>query len=154
MLIHIATFIKPYGIKGNIKLCSHAENNLLLYTNFFYENGEKINMKITQINKQCYIAKIQNVTNRDSAICFNKKKIFILRDSLPILCQSEIYYMDLIEKKVINQNKKFIGKIQNIENYGGGDFITITHQDKIYTCILKNCTISDEYIVVNDNDLI
>ena len=70
MQILIAKITSPHGIKGEVKLISYSENSsdLEKYSSIFakYNKNYKIKL-IINIKRNIYIAKINDINNRNQA---------------------------------------------------------------------------------------
>jgi 16S rRNA processing protein RimM len=127
-LIHVATFGQPQGLKGEIKINFHTSNldSFKRLNLFVMEDGiSKIIFKsFRTIGKKntCFIG---GCNDRDIAENYKGKKVFSLRENLPNINNNEYYVADLIGCKVINTEKKNLGKILDIKNFGADDLMEI-----------------------------
>ena len=126
-LIHIGTFTKPVGLKGEIIIFMLVQD----YTIFTKQNSflfdEKMkNIKISshRIFKKKLIVKINNISSINEVIKYSGKKIFLERKNMPKIKDNEFYSLDLVDCKVYN-GSSLIGKVISIENFGAGDLINI-----------------------------
>lgn len=160
-LVHVGTFGKPQGLKGEIKiniLTSSLESFKLL-KHYFKSNGEsKWNfVSLRKIGKK-NVASLQGCKDRDSALLLKGKYIFSFRENFPKIKENQYYSLDLIDCTVININNKFLGTVIKIENFGAGDLLEIKNQDqkKFYIPIneqnLINVNILKKIITLNPID--
>ena len=145
-LIHVGTFGQPQGLKGDIKiniLTSSLESFKIL-KNYFTEDG-KIIFYFTALRKvgKKNIASLKGCEDRNAALEYKGINIFSSKENFLTISEDEYYVIDLIGCDVFNVEKKSLGTVVDIKNFGAGDLIEITHDNK------KNF-----YIPMNDDNLI
>ena len=145
-LIEIGCFVGVHGIKGQVKLYSFTEipENIFNYKEFFLEKNQKaLKLKLVSKVKQNLICKIENVETRNEAEKYRGLKLFIQKDSLPKLKESEFYHRDLIEFEVYNSKKESFGKIQSFNDFGGGLLIEVKKENKLFYLPIGNNFLED-----------
>lgn len=128
-LIHVATFGQAQGLKGEIKINFHTSSleSFKKLKLFVMEDGiSKIIFKSFRTIGKKNTSFVVGCNNRDVAETYKGKKIFSLRENLPNITNNEYYVADLIGCKVINTEKKNLGKILDIKNFGAGDLMEIS----------------------------
>jgi len=144
--IHIGTFGKPVGLKGEI--------NIIMFTNsmhsfqqlkpFFAEDKSTIwDLQLLRMSKRNMIGKLKNHISRTSVEQLYRKKIFAHRKKFPKTKTGEFYMIDLIDCKIQLKNNKIIGHINRIDNFGAGDLINV-----------KSLKGNDYYIPMNEDNII
>jgi len=125
-LIKIAVITQPHGIAGEVKVkFFNKEFDPIAYKNFYLED------KILDISfrgrvKDSAICKISDCDSREIAKSHRGKFLYVAREELPHIEEENEYYIDdLLNLVVINQEKKKIGTIVDIQNFGAGDIVTI-----------------------------
>ena len=145
-LIEIGCFVGVHGIKGQVKLNSFTEipENIFNYKEFFLEKNDNVlKLKLISKVKQNLICKIENVETRNEAEKYRGLKLFIKKDSLPKLEESEFYHRDLIEFQVYNLKKESFGKIQSFNDFGGGLLIEVKKENKLFYLPVGNDFLED-----------
>ena len=145
-LIEIGCFVGVHGIKGQVKLNSFTEipESIFNYKEFFLEKNDNVlKLKLISKVKQNLICKIENVETRNEAEKYRGLKLFIKKDSLPKLEESEFYHRDLIEFQVYNLKKESFGKIQSFNNFGGGLLIEVKKENKLFYLPVGNDFLED-----------
>lgn len=130
--IAIGKITSSHGLKGEVKIYLFTDpNNLKLYKNFYLEKTENIAINIRHnTNKNIIIAKINNISDRNTADTLKNKMIYIKRSQLAkIDDQDNFYVSDLINVNIINQKNTVIGKIIDVKDHGAGDNIIIEFND-------------------------
>ena len=145
-LIEIGCFIGVHGIKGQVKLNSFTEipESIFNYKEFFLEKNDKaLKLKLISKVKKNLICKIENVETRNEAEKYRGLILFIQKDSLPKLEESEFYHRDLIEFEVYNLKKESFGKIQSFNDFGGGLLIEVKRENKLFYLPVGNNFLED-----------
>ena len=145
-LIEIGCFVGVHGIKGQVKLNSFTEipESIFNYKEFFLEKNDNVlKLKLISKVKQNLICKIENVETRNEAEKYRGLKLFIKKDSLPKLEESEFYHRDLIEFQVYNLKKESFGKIQSFNDFGGGLLIEVKKENKLFYLPVGNNFLED-----------
>ena len=145
-LVLIGTFGQPQGLKGEIKInifTSSLESFKLLNPYFMNDGKSKWNViSVVQKGKK-YIASLKGCEDRDAALLLKGKQIFSFRKNFPPTKDGQYYALDLVDCEVINMEKKVLGIVINVKNFGAGDLLEIKRNDQ------KNF-----YIPVNKKNLI
>jgi len=134
--ILIGKITSAHGIKGEVKIMSFSQNpeDIQNYQPIFDNNNQefklKINSKAQGTNKDIFIVKIENISNRNDAEKLQNTELFINKNQLEESDENEFYYVDLIGLDVIDENKNKIGVVKDVMNYGAGDIIEIDFNEK------------------------
>ena len=87
------------------------------------------------------------------------EKIFIKRKQLPDLDEDTWYHHDLIGLKVKDANKKYIGNITALYNFGAGDIVEIEYlsgKKEMFPFdeyFVKEIKLEKEYVVMEIEDV-
>lgn len=157
-LIHIGTFGKPQGLKGEIKL-NILTSSLEVFKalrEYFLNNQESILFfkSFRKVGKNT-IASLEGCKDRDAALSFKGKKIFTYKSNLPSIKNDEYYILDLVGCNVINIENLLLGNVVDIKNFGAGDLIEIKNKDQKIFYIpmnkenLVDVNLSNKTITVN-----
>lgn len=104
------------------------EQNGPLYTK---ETGEDtLSLYLKNPQKDCYIAAVKDITDRNGAEALRGTQLYINRDELPETNEDEYYYEDLIGKQVFDYTEKNIGKVITVNNFGASDLLEIKPQSE------------------------
>ena len=140
-LIHVATFGQPQGLRGEIKINIHTTSfeSFKSINQFFMEDGiSKIIFSSFRTFGKKNISFISGCEDRNTAAKYKGKRIFTLRENLPNINNGEYYLTDLIGCTVINIEKKDLGKIIDIKNFGAGDLMEISKDNKFFFIPMNN----------------
>ena len=145
-LIHVGTFNKPHGLKGEIKIIMHLGDFKLFQSlsPFLINDEEKIyNVEYIKFIKGKIIGKLLECNERNCAELLRNKKIFVKKSEFPETEKKYLYTLDLINCDVKTKDKILLGKIISIDNFGAGDLMNVKNtQDKSF------------YIPMNDDNLV
>ena len=116
-----------HGVRGLVKVQVLCEDLDLLDGDLFTsESGDAaLHLTLKNAMKDHWIAEIKNITDRTQAENLRGTKLYIDESALPEPEDGEIYYKDLIGLNVIDENKKEIGTVINVANFGAGDLLDI-----------------------------
>jgi len=127
-LIHIGTFGKTLGLKGEVKIIIHT-SNVKSFFNYkpllLEENFTELDLIFKRMSKGQAVVRINSYNTYDSVKNLYGKKIFVQRKKFPKIKKNEYYHVDLIDCEILSLDKKNLGKVKSIENYGAGDLINI-----------------------------
>lgn len=68
---------------------------------------------------------IEGVEDRNAAEALKGMQFYVPRARLPEAEEEEFYYADLVGLSVLGQDKKEIGTVRAVQNFGGGDMLEI-----------------------------
>ena len=145
-LVHVGTFGVAIGLKGEIKinlLTSSAE----VFKSFdrFYNFDQSIEWRFDSIamrQKKC-VAKLSHCKSRSEAEDLKNQKIYTSKKNFPSTKDNEYYVSDLIDCKIRHNNGKNLGQVIDVNNFGAGDLLETTYNDKkIYIPMNKENIIS------------
>ena len=129
-LIHIGTFGKPVGLKGEIKITMHnfefnKFNSKSLISYLVDEKNVFWNFQYLKINKNKLTGKLTSCNSINCIENLKSKKIFIDVNHLPKNKKNQFYIFDLINCEVKTSKNILLGNIIDIDNFGAGDLIKI-----------------------------
>jgi len=120
-----------HGVKGNVLVESYAEDpqNIASYKTLVVLPSRNTIKILNRKNKNLFIAKIEDIQNRDQAEILNGNLIYIDRQELENLPSDEYYSIDLVNLDIYNLDLEKIGKVLTVHNFGAGDLIEIENND-------------------------
>ncbi len=135
-LIPIGVVTHTFGIKGEIRVKTYSGEGRCLSPHFkiYLErpNGQIENHEIVSFRpfKDFFIIKLAEVKDLNSAELLVKSKVYVRREDLPPLEESEYYWIDLIGCKVFDLSNHYLGELKNIIETGGTDVFEIVSEEK------------------------
>ncbi|MEY3197178.1 MAG: Ribosome maturation factor RimM [Pseudomonadota bacterium] len=126
-LICIGVVSEPYHLKGLVRISVFTDDpKSISGLKCQNEAGESLDIKFIKHDKKKIICSIAGITDRTKAEAIIGTKIYVPRDKLPELDDSEFYMEDLVGLDVIDKNLVKIGVIKGCHNFGAGDIIEIS----------------------------
>lgn len=143
--IVIGHLSEPYGIHGWLHLLSNAvpPDNIFNYKTWQIEqNNQRITLALEahKPHGNHFVVKLKNCNDRDYALQFRNKNIFIPRTDLPLLKNNEYYWADLIGLHVENTNGESFGIIDYLFETGANDVIVTNKME-------NNTTFTKQYYI-------
>ena len=130
-MLVIGKFLKPYGVKGLIKLKSFFENpnDIKFVKQFFLQDNRKIELNFISKNKEIYVCSVEGFNSKEEAELLTNKDIFIEKKSLPPLNDDQYYFFELIGLRVFI-NEIMFGSVVSVNNHGAGDYLEIKMKNR------------------------
>lgn len=127
-MVCLGVILSPHGVKGAVKIKTFTEKpeNIATYGELTDGNKCYTIKSISIINNDFVIAYIEGVNSRCDADLLRNKKLYVSRESLPLLTnEDEFYVEDLIGSKVKLMDNTEYGYVKAVYNFGAGDIIEI-----------------------------
>lgn len=125
----IGVVLRPQGLKGEIKIESistYPERFKKLKKIFIKKDDfQAYSIENVRIADKFVYLKLNDIDNRDQAENFRGCEVFIEESELLKLSEHEYFYHDLIGCRVFTEEKKYIGKLVQISQYGSNDVYTV-----------------------------
>lgn len=127
-----------HGIQGEVKLKSFtAEPEAIAsYGPLDASNGTVLEIKSLKVHKDQFRARIQGVTDRNTAETLRGLELSIARDRLPEPEDDEVYHADLVGLSVLDLDGTQIGKVVDIVDFGAGELLELRLQDVKSTVLM------------------
>jgi len=126
----IGKFIKPFGIKGELKLLPITDNpDRFKQLDFAFtkkkSSFEKIEIESARNCEKYVLLKIKDINSRDDAELLRGELLYINRENAIKIDKDSYYYYDLLGCKVIALDGELIGELIDIRNTGDYDIYLI-----------------------------
>ena len=123
--ILVAKIVAPQGIQGEVRVQTFTDKpsdlkNLAVYSDGFSAGNFHFVRPVPNTN--VIIARIDGVTDRNTAETLRGTPLFINRDDLPDVKSGEYYQTDLIGMTVVRDGVR-LGTVACFQNFGAGDII-------------------------------
>ena len=125
LLGHIST---AHGIRGEVVIKSHTDDPLDIgaYGALFNEDGSKTyTIEPLRVAKKGVVARIEGVTDRNSAEALRGTKLYVERDKLPEPDDDEVYHADIIGMVAQRSDRSDVGEVIALQNFGASDLLEI-----------------------------
>lgn len=167
-MIIIGKIQKPYGILGWMHVISYTQLKKNIFSYLPWYIGENYDITINSNDfeiwkryKKWFVIKLKNIKNRNDTHKLIQRNISIPENKIPNLLNNEFYWKDIIQCKVYDTKKKYLGIISRISENIIYDLLIITsikHKKKktiyvpfIYPKIVKKVSINTKEIIINYN---
>lgn len=115
-----------HGIKGAVKIKSFTENpkDITQWGELKASDGTFLTPHFLHMNKECVIATIDDITDRDQAALLKNVDLFLDRRKLEAPQADEFYIVDLIGLDVMVDGAA-VGTVKTVDNFGAGDLLYV-----------------------------
>ena len=133
-LLEIGEIKAAYGIKGWVKVFSHTRpiEQIFTYSTWYVgdgENWQKMELEDSrQRSNNGLVAKLKNITDRDSALSLAGKKIAIDKTKMAELEDGDYYWSQLLGLEVINLKSEKLGQVVEILETGANDVLVVKNE--------------------------
>ncbi len=146
-----------HGLKGGMKLLSFMKTPADIFSYELKDKNEKT-YEITRIGsplkKNLFLVLVAEISTRELADELKGTEIFVDKNKLD---KNEFLHEDLIGLKVIDLDKKPVGIVVSIQNYGGGDILEIkdNNDKKRLISFQENiCKIEKNEVIIDSEHLL
>jgi 16S rRNA processing protein RimM len=129
-MIVILRVVGAFGIRGAVRVFSYSRN-LSVYKNIYDKGGKEYSFCVMKflINGRAVIS-FSSINTRTQAEDLKGEFFYVKKNDLPDKKENEFYAHDLIGQKVCVIGSGVKCLITNVENFGAGDLIEISHKNK------------------------
>jgi 16S rRNA processing protein RimM len=125
--VSVGVIMGAHGIKGEVKLKSFTSNPASIAS---YGPLQDIAGQVFEIAKlkpagEDFIATLKGVTTRNQSEQLRGVELFVARERLGPLKESEAYAHDLMGSDVLLEDGSVLGKLVAMPNYGAGDLLEV-----------------------------
>lgn len=127
-----------HGIQGEVRLKSFTADPEAIagYGPLDASNGQTLTIRSLKPHKDFYRARIDGVTDRNTAETLRGVELFIPRDRLPEPEEDEVYHADLVGLAVLDTSGNQVGKVENILDFGAGELLELKLNGKNATVLI------------------
>jgi 16S rRNA processing protein RimM len=130
----VAQIGAAHGLKGEVRLWSFTQepSAVAQYGALETEDGaRRLEIASMRAAKDCFIARLRGVDDRNAAEALRNTKLYIERDRLPDTEDDDTFYhADLIGLAAFDAEGARIGEVIAVQNFGAGDIIEVRRADK------------------------
>lgn len=131
--ILVGKIVAPQGIRGEVRVQTFTANTTDLKELTVFGNNiasDAFHFVRALPNTNVIIARIDGVTDRNTAETLRGTELFIARDSLPATKPGEYYQADLVGMTVV-RGETVLGRVACFQNFGAGDIIELENGDMV-----------------------
>ena len=125
----VGQILGAHGVRGLVKLASYTEDPeaIARYGALTDEAGTRtFPVELVGANKGHWIARIDQVDDRDIAQALAGTRLFVDRSALPPPDEEEFYHADLIGLRAELADGTVIGTVSAMHNFGAGDIVELS----------------------------
>ena len=124
--VALAAVAGAHGVRGELRLKLFADSvESLARHPRLYVGGRELALKDIKDGGKTAIARFEGVADRTQAEALRGELVEIDRDVLPPLEDGEYYHADLIGLPCVDQDRKVLGTVVAVENFGAGDLLEV-----------------------------
>lgn len=127
-LILLGQIGAAHGIKGDVTIRTYtsAPEAIASYGPLTDKTGTKsFKIKIVRVTDKGVVARIDGVTDRNSAEALRNVELYVARSKLPKPDATEFYHADLIGLQTVDELGAVTGKVVAVQNFGAGDLLEV-----------------------------
>ncbi len=158
--IKIGALIKPFGLKGEMKVFSMTDFSEIRFrkgnTIYLEIDNEMTAFKIAsfKVHKNQPIISFEKHLDINLIEKYSKKELFIKKEDLHHLNKDEYYVFELKGLTVVDQNNTNIGTVIDVEPTGAHSILRIKTADKdvlipYVPSFIKDVNLNENKIIVN-----
>jgi 16S rRNA processing protein RimM len=128
MRICVGQILGAHGVRGLVKLASFTESPeaVAQYGRLTDEAGKRsFTVNLVGAQKGNFLARIDEVADRDAAQALNGTRLFVERGQLPPPAEDEFYHADLIGLRAERIDGSMLGTVAALHNFGAGDILEL-----------------------------
>ena len=131
--ILVGKIVAPQGIRGEIRVQTFTEHpsdfeKLMVFGDNISQDAFHFIRVVPHTN--VIIARIDGVTDRNTAETLRGTELFISRDTLPAVKPGEYYQADLIGMTVVRDGVE-MGHVVCFQNFGAGDIMELDNGEMV-----------------------
>ncbi|AGI27088.1 Ribosome maturation factor RimM [Candidatus Portiera aleyrodidarum] len=160
----MGSIAKSYGVKGWMKIYSYTNPrcNIIDYSRLWILEikGKNIYFKVKRIRlvNRFIIVQLYGIKTREKAKKIIGSLIKLPKNILPKLPLGEYYWYQIAKLRVLNKEKKYIGKVNYIFVTGNNDVLVVKNKESkeyfLPTSVINNVNIKKGRITVADKGII
>jgi 16S rRNA processing protein RimM len=136
-LLEIGKVLKPWGLKGCVKVFSYAESPatfrrlsaLYIQTS---KGPEALAVDNIREHKNCVVLKFKDRNSVEEVQDLITETLFMHKRDLSPLEEGEYYWHDLIGMAVVTDGGKYLGVLEHIFNAGSSDIYVVQEGEREY----------------------
>ncbi len=125
--ILVGKVLRPWGIKGVIKILSLSDNDTRFCVgNSIYIEEKKYIINDMKKSKNNILISLDTIKNANQAELLKGKSIKVFLEDISSLESGNYYHFQLLGLKVFTEERKYLGDLRDILNTGANDIYIIS----------------------------
>ena len=155
--IEIGKIVNTKGLDGTMKVVPLDSENSFKGLKTVYINEQQYSVSKISSNKGFVFVKTKEIAKIEEAEKFKEQYILANREDLK-LNKNEYFVCDIVGCEVYNRENEFIGKVEDIDNFGSKDIYYLKNGKKDLTfCLVdglfEKVDLENKKIIVNSKVL-
>jgi 16S rRNA processing protein RimM len=124
--IALAAVAGAHGIKGEVrlKLFGDSAASLSVHDQLFVGGEPRRLLSAREAGKGA-VARFEGVADRTAAEALRGQLVEVERSALPPLEEGEYYHADLVGLECVDGERRRLGTVASVENFGAGDLLDV-----------------------------
>lgn len=130
--IEVGKIVNTHALKGEVKIKSYTNNDRFSVGSTLYLSNDYIEVKVKshRVKDDFDYIVLEGYEDINLILPYKNKNLYIKDDQLEELEENEYYIKDLINLKVYNEDKKYIGIVKHVTEYPANFMLEIEKEDK------------------------
>ncbi len=130
--VQMAVIGAAHGIKGELRVKTFTGDPLALgdYGPLHARDGRAFEIETMRPAGEMVVVRFKGIGDRTAAEGLTGTELFVDRSTLPPEEEDEFYHADLIGLSVRDETGTEAGRVNAVQNYGGGDILEITFRGR------------------------
>ncbi|MDR2645568.1 MAG: ribosome maturation factor RimM [Holosporaceae bacterium] len=129
-MIVILRVVGAFGVNGGVRVSSYSRN-LSAYKKVYDKDRKEYSFRVMKfLSNGKAVISLENIHTRTQAESFKGEFFYIKKIDLPSKKENEFYAHDLVGQKAYVVGSRIKCLITNVENFGAGDLMEISHKNK------------------------
>jgi len=118
----VARIGAPHGVRGEVRLWSFTAEPAAVtgYGPLQTADGRAIEIETLRPAKDCFVARLKGVADRDAAAMLRNMELYVARERLPAPEPDEFYLADLAGLAVVDRDGAALGAVVAVHDFGAG----------------------------------
>ena len=130
--IEVGKIVNTHALKGEVKIKSYTNNDRFSVGSTLYLSNDYLEVKVKshRVKDDFDYIVLEGYEDINLILPYKNKSLYIKDDQLEELEENEYYIKDLINLKVYNEDKKYIGIVKHVTEYPANFMLEIEKEDK------------------------
>ncbi len=136
-MIKVATIINTHGLKGDCKLklfTDDYEHRFKKGRTLYLDDGTSLKVVSFRLQKGFGYCHFESISSIEQAELLKTKSLWIKKEDLPKLDDGQVYYYQLMDCDVYNDQNKYLGKVVDILETGANPILRVKNKDQSFLC--------------------
>ena len=130
--IEVGKIVNTHALKGEVKIKSFTNFDRFKVGSILYLSTDYIQVKVKthRVKDNFDYITLEGYEDINLILPYKNKSLYISDDQLEELNEDEYYIKDLINLKVYNEDKKYVGIVKDVSEYPQNFMLEVEKEDK------------------------